>query len=1274
MDSTIIATDPFRRFQDDGYKNWIKTTLALAHLKTRLGSFLENETETFHRALRDKIQLKGQECSNNCNFGKWAPRRNQIPPLQCKVCAPWRDEIWANHTSKGALVYWNNCTPKLWPKEKWEVAKVYMPKGKKTQRLGKDFDISAFLNLMSFCKHFEQYVQMNLLTKVTFVRNQVMHSADFSVSLEQLEEFLQQIKNLGRALERHSPEFNNLSMRIEELQNLDFSLILSDEVGLVLHSASTHPIKPRDANHLLDMELQIMKEKMEFLFELHEASSENRLTLEELQCVRVFLERNKDLRERLLPQWERLMEVQEQQGQQINSLTGRVEELEKQTPNLDSDYMSTKMHKNHLLEEARKWGWPEPSFSEIREPTGFRGKVRVNNQIFTGHQICRSKILAHQDVAKEALQQLSAEITSDQGDGEDNIAQSQSATEAGPCFFYSVTVALHTEVSSDRGCDKVEAVESVYKKIASVFGLDGSASGSSYKEQVLQYCQRHGVPPPEKINRRGVFSLHLNGEITFYDLEGSKRKKQAQQQAAKAALQGLSGVLEEKRVLGENYVGALKELVDTWKLGRECYDCSDTPESSGERSRWVANQERDEETEARKRIKHQSGEERKDGPCFFYSVTVALDTKVSSDHGCDTMKAAESVYKKIASVFGLDGSASGSSYKEQVLQYCQRHGVPPPEEISTSDPFSLHLNGEITFYDLEGSKKKKQAQQQAAKAALQGLSGVLEEKKVLGENYVGALKELVDTWKLGREHYDCSDTLATSGERARWVANQERGEETQVRQRIKHQSGEERKDGPCFFYSVTVALDTKVSSDRGCDTMKAAESVYKKIASVFGLDGSASGSPYKEQVLQYCQRHGVPPREEISTSDPFSLHLNGEITFYDLEGSKKKKQAQQQAAKAALQGLSGVLEEKKVLGENYVGALKELVDTWKLGREHYDCSDTLATSAEKVRWVANQERGEETQVGQRIKHQSGEERKDGSSYKEQVLQYCQRHGVPPPEEINTCGLFSLHLKGEITFYDLEGSKKKKQAQQQAATAALQGLGGVLEEKRVLGENYVGALKELVDAWKLGRERYDCSDTPESSGERARWVANQDRGEETQIRQRIKHQSGEERKDDDGQFLGCVTVTVKKQLKTHEASSQKEALQVAYCSLLKDLSLGPTATTAEEKQLVLEFFTRTTCQAPEEEERITTNGEHQCTLKIDGKFTFYSPVGALRKQTAEQLAAKEALKHLEGLLGGMSTKLPEENYKGRLQELVALHKFGDLPQYTTTDRSAPAAGH
>ncbi|KAM4604690.1 uncharacterized protein ACJ7VT_017025 [Polymixia lowei] len=577
-----VATS-FQRFQDEGYKNWIKTTMGLQCLKTRLGSFLENETDSYHRALSNGIKWNGLECKKKCDIKNLTPRSNQTPSIDCEVCVPWRNAIWDNHTNKSGQVYWNNSTPYLWPTEKWEVAKVYMPRGNKSHKSVGDFDISAFLNLMTFCRHFKRFVQNSLLTQVTNVRNQVMHSANFQVKLEDLQQHLNRIRSLGKALEKHVPEFQCLSKELDELQNLDFSLIFPDGQIRLQGPAPVKEPPTISAEVFFTTELQIMKEKMEYMAQLYDGDGENVLTPEELQSVRVFLEENGDLQKSLVPQWKRLMEVQQEHGQQIESLTGRVDELERKTHTPEPQFSTdTLMFKNHLFEVAIKRKWSPPVFSEIQELSGFRGLVKIVGQTFTGSQVCKSKAQSHQEVAKMALDKL---------DKPDDPVDEETHQSKDLSFFCSVSVVLDTKVSHDDSCSgSVEAVESAYRKLIPVFGLDLSASASSYKEKVLQFCQQLDVPPPEELKESGCFTLRLNGRITFHDLEGSTTKKQAQRQAAKAALKGLCGVLGNRDVFRENYVGTLKELLDASTLGEASYDFSETP--GGEGVRWEPNLEK----------------------------------------------------------------------------------------------------------------------------------------------------------------------------------------------------------------------------------------------------------------------------------------------------------------------------------------------------------------------------------------------------------------------------------------------------------------------------------------------------------------------------------------------------------------------------------------------------------------------------------------------------------------------------------------------------------
>ncbi|KAK6310991.1 hypothetical protein J4Q44_G00190460 [Coregonus suidteri] len=590
--------DSLRRFQDDGYKNWIKTTMGLNCLKTRLGGFLENETETYHCELRKKVNIKLNGAMGN-------PMCNQIPKV-CKeeVCEQWKVAILANH--KGGPVYWNNSNPYLWPTKKWEVAKVHMNGGNGKHTTVEEFDISAFLNLMSHCLHFRKFAKPNLFTPVTNVRNKVMHSADFRVERKNLELYLGRIKELGRALETHSPELRELAEEIEQLQNTDFSFIVNQfgknrAEGKAAGNAADEGKIFEDMQKLqkfLSLEQQILKEKMECLTQRYEEDRETALTVDELQCVRVFLEGNKDLQESLGPQWEKLREVQEK----VDLLNNRVDTLERNTHTHDPEFATEVLrYKNHLYEEANMQGWRPPVFSEIKEGLGFRGCVKVRGLTFEGTKVCGNLKASHQEVAKLALQHLSqlasdsaslSELANDTEEGEvasSQTDQPQSLSCTGPMFFGCVTVVLKTDVTSgERHSGKTEAVEFAYKKLALLLDLPESAS--PYKDVVLEHCHTQDVPPPEEAlqsdaERRSYHcTLRFTGPITFYAPEGSRKKKPVQQQAAKVALQRLSWVLGSKEVVGGNYVSALKELLEaqTPPLEMPDYDVTDRGEGAGE--------------------------------------------------------------------------------------------------------------------------------------------------------------------------------------------------------------------------------------------------------------------------------------------------------------------------------------------------------------------------------------------------------------------------------------------------------------------------------------------------------------------------------------------------------------------------------------------------------------------------------------------------------------------------------------------------------------------
>ncbi|KAL0966360.1 hypothetical protein UPYG_G00294350 [Umbra pygmaea] len=580
--------DSFRRFQDDGYKNWIKTTMGLNCLKSRLGEFLENETKKYHEEIRNKVKplSKGALCKTNCD-PKVNSRSNQVPKVCKEVCEQWRDAILSYH--KGGPVYWHNSKPYLWPTKQWEVAKVHMSFGNREHTTVDEFDISAFLSLMSSCIYFRKFVEPNLITKVTIVRNKVMHSADFRVKRMDLETYLRQMKALGHALENDCPDLRELAEEIDQIQNKDFGFMVN-RVESDSPAASTEDI--RKMEQFLSQEQQILKEKLECLSQRYEKDQETALTPEERQCVWMFLEGNKDLQETLAPQWERLTEVQKR----VDMLTNRVDSLERNIHAPDSEFNSEVFrYKNHLYEEAQRRGWPEPVFSEIKEASGYRGRVMVRGLAFEGTQVYRGRKTAHQEVAKLALSKLPANLSELANDTEEGGASSNQSDQptniscTGPTFFGSVTVVLNTNIpSGDSHSEETEAVESAYRKLAVLLNLPQSDSFS--KAAVLKHCETRDVQPPLEavtVNEEGRSyhcTLRFTGPITFYVLEGCSKKKQAQQQAAKVAFQRLSGVLSSKKVLGENYVSALKELLEaqTPQLDPPIYKVTDRGGEEGE--------------------------------------------------------------------------------------------------------------------------------------------------------------------------------------------------------------------------------------------------------------------------------------------------------------------------------------------------------------------------------------------------------------------------------------------------------------------------------------------------------------------------------------------------------------------------------------------------------------------------------------------------------------------------------------------------------------------
>ncbi|XP_035390759.1 uncharacterized protein si:ch211-91p5.3 isoform X1 [Electrophorus electricus] len=799
--------ESYKRFTDESYKNWLKTAESLYILRRHIRDFVENETETYHKSLRESLQR--EVCVKDCK--KYSPQEKKSP--LCDRCEQWKVKILENrHTKYG--IHWENCQPYLWATEKWEVAKVYMPRTPKEHRSFDQFDISAILNFMSQCKHFKTFVKSDFLNKVINVRNNVMHSPDLRLSKKDMEDYIANVVQLAKFLEPHALGLKDISEEIQQFK---------ENLEKYCGQSSPNAENSKDENvKLINREHQALKEKIEFLAQHYEEEQHADLK-KELQGMKGFLEQNKDLLENLGPYVNQLDEIQEKVNKhdhQIDNLKNRVDKLEEtQDPVFIGDPLK---FKNHLIEEAKKCKWSDPVFTEVLEANGYRGQVEVNGHIFTGSYVCNSKKSAHQEVAKKALQNLkfcyySTEQFSHPGciDKPSTSSTTPSVnpvTSASNALFYaSATVVLkNQEVVSDGCAQQEHAIESAYKKLACLFHLNAhGGAGNSFKTMVLAHFDSCHYPPPsehlDQQDDKNFCKLLLCGPFTFHDKDGSIKKKQTEQQVAMVALQQLSGILNCSfdSVDGGNYKGFLKECLDAHGLKQPKYSTErkevdiedgECPNTSGDNSHSyctrtprVFSKDASLQPEDNAAVVQPlptthpdhndvhligiQGTQTPPIPCqvakldcadalFYASATVVLKNQEVVSDGCAQQEhAIESAYKKLACLFRLNAhGGAGNSFKTMVLaQFDSCHYPPPSEHFDQQDDKNfckLLLCGPFTFHDKDGSIKKKQAEQQVAMVALQQLSGILNcSFDSVDGNYKGFLKECLDAHGLKQPMY-----------------------------------------------------------------------------------------------------------------------------------------------------------------------------------------------------------------------------------------------------------------------------------------------------------------------------------------------------------------------------------------------------------------------------------------------------------------------------------------------------------------------------------------
>ncbi|XP_056596495.1 uncharacterized protein si:ch211-91p5.3 isoform X2 [Triplophysa dalaica] len=739
----------FKRFGDEKYKNWLKTAESLSILRIRMEDFIEKETETYHTALLANKPAE-KTCKSDCYF------KNK---------------------------------------------KAYMSRGHKDHCTFGEFDISAIFNLMTSCKHFKD-TPKDCISQVIGVRNKVMHSPDFKMSNDDREKHLKKVLEMAKKLEQRVPKLIGLDKEIEQFNDLldkNFSQAPPCEVDGRTHSDIQNL---KEIQKVLDREQQAMKDKLEEFF-LQFEGNQDKCVKEQSQDLLDFLDQN-NLQENFGPQVSKLKEMQEkvdQHEQKISHLTERVDHLEQKKP--DHQVLSDKplKYKNHLFEFARKKLWPEPVFTEEREPEGYKAKVEVNGQTFFGRRVWNSSKAAHQEVANIALQNLQA----------DNTEEPSSSTllPSLGIYFGKVTVVLDREVASG-GCysNKVEAIESAFEDLwKHLQDVVGPVQGHTYKSAILDYFNKHGFQNPEEEfvqndDDTTICKLRLSGPFTFHDTVGSTKKKQAEHQAAEVALKHLSKILNSGPISDnvKNFKGILKESLETHALSAPVYDTEskDVPGGTGPEPSSLcvtqASVKRPSDvqpdsisTSCQSHVSvsapasvldpedssfpdSQSKKARIDSSdnisatciTYFGKVTVSLDREIVSDGCCSNEKeASESAYKVLWQHLHIDALSEGQTHKSAILEYFNKHGFQnPAEEFVRNDDDTtickLRLSGPFIFHDTVGCTKKKQAEQLAAKVALKHLSKILNRGPIseTEKNFIGVLKESLETHALSAPVYD----------------------------------------------------------------------------------------------------------------------------------------------------------------------------------------------------------------------------------------------------------------------------------------------------------------------------------------------------------------------------------------------------------------------------------------------------------------------------------------------------------------------------------------
>ena len=140
-----------KRLEDPAYNRWVKAGICLGFVKTGLEVFADQRSQVFHQGVLGQLRNSGNpSCNGIC--GQATVWRGKISC--CNNCQGFVDEIDRQNMKSFRFQQgnWGNSDVQLWPKDPWEMAKIFMNPGQKSsQRSPADTDLSGILNFIDHC-------------------------------------------------------------------------------------------------------------------------------------------------------------------------------------------------------------------------------------------------------------------------------------------------------------------------------------------------------------------------------------------------------------------------------------------------------------------------------------------------------------------------------------------------------------------------------------------------------------------------------------------------------------------------------------------------------------------------------------------------------------------------------------------------------------------------------------------------------------------------------------------------------------------------------------------------------------------------------------------------------------------------------------------------------------------------------------------------------------------------------------------------------------------